>query len=107
MVTTFISSHKNKIRILWGVFAALCILTIIAFRSSKLVDDFAVPWKLGILSMPFFLFAALHLLLMYESWFGSDKGGAFAFLKRGFFLLLSVTYVVILIYFIGYFLISR
>ena len=105
---TFVSTYKRTLRILWGLLAILCISLLVVARMGLDVQQVAGSRvQIVLFGFPFFLFGTVHLFLMYESWFHFAKAGTIALLKHTFFWLLTAIYVVILLGFIGYFVVSK
>jgi hypothetical protein len=99
-----ISTQKRKLRAFAAVLTAVCLGLIISARAGWVIHDLTEKRGIGFLCAPFFLLGVILLLLMYESWFRSKSSGPIFLLKQGFFWLLSVTYVIILAWFFGHFL---
>ncbi len=104
----FTSTRKAILYILWGLLAILCLGILVSIRTELFVHQEALSrFQIVLYALPFFLFGAVHLFLMYESWFHSGKTGIFTSFKRGFLWLLATFYVVTLLGFIGYFVVSK
>ncbi len=103
MVSDWIARNRKLLRVLWVVLALICVAELIGLRQAGKVTFDQSTFVLLVAS-PFFLFGAVHLVLMTGSWL--QKGAAPGFIvtaKRGFFWMLLVTYAVVLVAFVGRF----
>ncbi len=96
----WLSRHKWGLRVSWVILGALC-LGLVAGFSRNLVP---LPRGRSLFALPFFLFGAIQLLLMYETWFAENRVGALDLLLRIFFGLLTGGYLVAVVLFSWYFL---
>ena len=95
MILALVRAQKRKLQIAWVVLALTSLGLLLAFRGELLLPGrIESSSKLWILAVPFLMFGAIHLLLMYESWFGKKGGTALEWGKRIFFGLAAAIYTV-------------
>ena len=91
------NAYKKPLRILWGLLFFICVGLIVGLRIGLKIKG---GLQLLLFVTPFFLFGAIHLLLMYISWFNKEDRSVFSWLKKVFLVILILAYVIILIGFI-------
>ena len=100
----FLDAHKKTLRVLWGLLFLICVGLIVCLRIGIKIEG---RFQLLLFATPFFLFGAIHLLLMYGNWFREEGRSIFLRFKRIFWLMLILAYVIILIGFIVKFVLNR
>jgi hypothetical protein len=100
----FLIQHKRVLQILWVLFAVICVGLVFLFRV-KLIP---LQWVEGrmhvaLLGAPFFLFVAIHLILMYQAWIHEKNRTILQNLRLIFFCTLTGVFVLILLGFFIYF----
>lgn len=70
----FTATHHRAVRFWWGITAVVCGAEVLSFKWTPRDAWVGVPVLM--LTAPFFLFSALHMLLMYRSWFAGPKRAA-------------------------------
>jgi len=101
----FLGFHKRTFKILWVLFALICISEVLLFRA-ELVP---LEWRSGriqlaLFVLPFFLFMATHLLLIYRTWIREKNRTLSLRMNLVFFFVLSCAIILILIGFLVHFL---
>jgi hypothetical protein len=104
LVIGFLLSHKRVFQILWVLLALICIGIVFLFR----VELIPLEWARGriqlvLLGAPFFLFVAIHLILMYQAWIHEKNRTILRSVRLIFFCILTGVFVLILLGFFIYF----
>jgi hypothetical protein len=102
-----LTMNKRKLQIAGLVLACLCVGLLIGARTGSFLRNLSGHWAVGFLILPFLLLAIIHLLLMYDSWFGPGRKEKAGVLKLSFFSLISIGYAAILVCFAFFFLIPK
>lgn len=103
MVSAWIARNRKPLRVLCIVLVPICAAELIGLRqmSETAIDRAAFVL---LFALPFFLFGAVHLALMYGSWFITVPASGFTtIVKRGIFWLTFVAFAIVVVGFVGRF----
>lgn len=103
MVSGRIARNRKLLRVLWVVLVLICAAELIGLRQ---IGEITFDRSAFVLffALPFLLFGAVHLTLMYGSWFPMTPAAGFtATVKRGIFWLTFVAFAIAVVGFVGRF----
>ncbi len=99
--------QNNTLFAIWGLLALVCLGLLVSIRSGGIPSESIDTWaKVGLFALPFFLFAAVHVYVMYKTWYQSRDKGILGATKRIAFKIAAVSFAIILTLFV-YFITSR
>jgi hypothetical protein len=88
------SRHR---RILQAIWAGLGLAFILLMISLRVRGEALVPRTVFVLTLLFFLFGGVHLILVYDSWFKQHEWKPIGIFKRIVFVLLVASYIFLLV----------
>lgn len=103
MVSPWIARNRKPLRVLWVVLVLICAAELIGLRQLGEITPDRAAFVL-FFTLPFFLFGAVHLALMYGSWFlAAPVSGFTTTVKRSIFWMTFVAFAIVVIGFVGRF----